>query len=489
MTVIPYQFERKNIQSGILHIGVGNFHRAHQQYYTNLLLEDEDQKNWGICGICLLPSDEKTVNNLRSQNLDYTLTVCGRDGKDEIFSIGSLTELVWGIENPQAVVDKIAEKSIKIITLTITEGGYNLDKETNEFNLNDEKIQHDLENPENPKTVFGFIAEGLRQRKLNGSGAVTILSCDNLQHNGNTAKIAFTTFIENQDKDLAEWVKTNVAFPNSMVDRITPATTAEDVIRLNEKSGIKDMTPVYCEDFTQWVIEDNFIAGRPDWEKVGVEFTDDVTAFENMKLSLLNASHTLLSYPSFLKGYRKVDEAMMDKSIEKLIRNFMEIDITPYVPAPKNTNLDVYKQTLIERFANHSVSDQVSRLCFDGISKFPVYIMPNLAKMVQDDKDLTRVAFLIASYRHYLKYKVDDNGNAFEVAEPWITEDDRQLISDENPVKFLELSALRSFDLKKSEKFTSLYSGFAGEIKNHGVGKSLETIIKKTNTYDRKNRH
>lgn len=477
MDIRAYQYDSKNIKSGILHIGVGNFHRAHQQFYINELLKHADQQNWGICGVCLLLSDEKIVNNLRSQNLDYTLTICGRDGKDEIHKIGSLTELIWGVEDPKAVVDKIADPSIKIITLTITEGGYNLDKETNEFNLNDEKIKHDLENPSNPTTVFGFIAEGLRKRKADGNGSITILSCDNLQHNGNTAKRSFTTFIEAQDKELAEWVEENVTFPNSMVDRITPATTPEDVVRLNEKSGIDDKAPVYCEDFTQWVIEDNFIAGRPSWEKVGVEFTHDVTAFENMKLSLLNASHTLLSYPSFLKGYRKVDEAMEDKSIVKFIRDFMDTDITPYVPAPENTDLEKYKQTLIERFANHSVSDQVSRLCFDGISKFPVYIMPNLAKMIGDDKDLTRVAFLFASYRQYLKYKVDDKGHSYDVAEPWISENDEKLISSDNALDFFGLSAFKSIDLKKSDAFTQLYKKFVREIKNEGATQVLESII------------
>jgi mannitol 2-dehydrogenase len=477
MDIQAYQYDSKTIKSGILHIGVGNFHRAHQQFYTDQLLKNEDQQHWGICGVCLLTSDEKIVTNLRSQNLDYTLTICGRDGKDEIHKIGSLTELIWGIEDPKAVVDKIADRAIKIITLTITEGGYNLDKETNEFNLNDEKIKHDLENPTNPTTVFGFIAEGLRKRKAEGSGSITILSCDNLQHNGNTAKRAFTTFIEAQDKNLAEWVKTNVTFPNSMVDRITPATSPEDVVRLNKKSGIDDKAPVYCEDFTQWVIEDNFIAGRPAWEKVGVEFTQDVTAFENMKLSLLNASHMLLSYPSFLKGYRKVDEAMEDKSIVKFIRDFMDIDITPYVPAPENTDLEKYKQTLIERFSNKSVSDQVSRLCFDGISKLPVYMMPNLAKMINDDEDLTRVAFLFASYRHYLKYKTDDKGHSYEVAEPWMNENDENLISSDHALDFLGLSAFKSIDLKKSNEFVQLYEKFVSEIKNLGTGKALELII------------
>lgn len=344
MNVLTYRYDRKIIQAGILHIGVGNFHRAHQAFYTNQLLNDQDQSQWAICGACLLPSDEKIVKSLRAQQLDYTLTVCGRDGQDEIYQLGALKDLLWAVEDPQALLDKIAESAIKIITLTITEGGYNLDKATNEFILEDGKIKHDLQNPGHPITVFGFIAEGLRRRRNSGNGCITILSCDNLQHNGSTAKRAFTTFIAAQDKDLAEWVETNVTFPNSMVDRITPATTAEDVQRLNRKSGMEDQAPVYCEDFIQWVIEDNFIAGRPAWERVGVEFTNDVTAFENMKLSLLNAAHTLLSYPSFLKGYRKVDQAMHDGDIVKYVRDFMDIDITPHVPAPEGTDLAEYKK-------------------------------------------------------------------------------------------------------------------------------------------------
>ena len=217
-----------------------------------------------------------------------------------------------------------------------------------------------------------------------------------MQHNGDTAKRVFATFFSAQDKELAAWVEQNVTFPNSMVDRITPSTTPYDVKRLNELNGTNDEVPVYCEDFIQWVIEDNFIAGRPAWENVGVEFTDDVTAFENMKLSLLNASHTVLSYPSYLSGYRKVDEAMHDARFEQLLRDYMDMDITPYVPAPKNTDLNLYKQTLIERFGNRLVSDQISRLCADGASKYPVYVMPNLGMMIRDNADMTRVAFSFA---------------------------------------------------------------------------------------------
>lgn len=475
--VISYKYNREQVKPGILHIGVGNFHRAHEEYYTNLLLENPDQQNWGICGAMLLPSDEHLYHALKNQANEYTLTVCGRDGKDEAYLIGSLVELIWGIENPEAVIAKIADKNIRIITLTITEGGYNIEKATGEFMLEDELIKHDLQNPQTPKTTFGFIAEGLRRRKAAGNGAVTILSCDNLQHNGNTARKAFTSFIEAQDKELAAWVNENVTFPNSMVDRITPATRPEDIARLNAKNGTSDEAPVYCEDFIQWVIEDNFVAGRPAWEKVGVEFTDDVTAYENMKLSLLNASHTLLSYPSFLSGYRKVDDAMHDERIARFVRTFMDVDITPYVPAPGNTDLKLYKQTLIERFGNRSVSDQVARLCFDGISKFPVYIMPNLIKMIRDHADLTRLAYLFAAYRHYLKYKTDDNGDTFEVAEPWITPEDEALIASNDPMDFLALSPFQSTDLKVADEFVHLYLQMVDAIKVKGAMPVLESIL------------
>lgn len=477
MKLQSYNYNREQLKSGILHIGVGNFHRAHAEFYTNQLLEDPAQQQWAICGAMLLPSDEPLYKALKSQQNIYTLTVCGRDGNDQAYEIGSLVELIWGVENPEGVIAKIANKDIRIITLTITEGGYNMEKSTGEFMLDDEIIKYDLQNPQAPKTVFGFIAEGLRQRRANGSGPITILSCDNLQHNGNTARKAFSTFFKAQDADLATWADQNVTFPNSMVDRITPATRPDDVERLNAKNSTDDKAPVYCEDFIQWVVEDNFIAGRPAWEKVGAEFTDDVTAYENMKLSLLNASHTLLSYPSFLAGYRKVDDAMHDERIAKFVRVFMDVDITPYVPAPGNTDLELYKQTLVERFGNRSVSDQVARLCFDGISKFPVYVMPNLIKMIADDADLTRVAYLIAAYRHYLKYKVDDNGAAFEVAEPWLTAEDQDLIDSDCPIDFLSLSAFSSTDLKAATKFVALYEQMVDAIKQKGAMSVLESIL------------
>jgi len=468
-----HNYDCKSIQSGILHIGVGNFHRAHQAFYIDRLLNDQDQLGWGICGVCLLPSDENMVRKLRAQQLRYTLTVCGRDGQNVMHRIQSICELLWAVEDPQSVISKIADPAIKIITLTITEGGYQIDRSTQELMLDNESLQKDLQNPKSPTTVFGFIAEGLRQRKKAGASGVTILSCDNLQHNGEVAKKAFTTFIHAQDAELGAWVDRQVSFPNSMVDRITPMTTAADVIRLNSQQGLDDQVPVYCEDFIQWVIEDNFIAGRPALERVGVQFTDDVSAFENMKLSLLNASHTLLAYPSFLKGYRKVDIALQDPKIYRFIKDFMELDVTPHVPAPAGTDLNAYKQTLLERFANRAVSDQVSRLCADGISKFPVYIVPTIIKMLASGQDLTRIALLLASYRHYLHYKTDDHHTSYEINEPWLTIADQQKLDSVNPLEFLSLSIFTNLQLHLVDEFVDLYLTFSDRIQQEGMAVAL----------------
>ena len=479
-----YSYNRNQVKAGILHFGVGNFHRAHLEYMTNKLLENETQQNWGICGAMILPGDERLYHALKKQNGEYTLTVCGRDDSIKVYQIGALVELYWGIEEQEQILNKIASKDIKTITLTITEGGYNIDHQTGEFMLDNPQVAHDIQNPQQPQTAFGYVAEGIRRRKAAGNGPITILSCDNLQHNGNTARKAFMTFVEAQDAELAAWMKENVTFPNSMVDRITPATRPADIERLNEQNGTHDEAPVYCEDFIQWVVEDNFVAGRPQWETVGAQMTDDVTAFENMKLSLLNASHQMLSYPSFLSGYRKVDAAMRDERIRTLVRTFMDLDFTPYVPAPEGTDLEEYKTTLIERFANLMVSDQVARLCFDGASKFPVYLMPNVEKMVSDDAsgkrtdvELKRVAYLFATYRHYLKYKVDDNGDTFEVDDPWLTAEDWKLIESDNEIDFLGVSAFTAFDLKAAPHFVEIYQKLVADVKAKGAMKVLEEEI------------
>ncbi len=466
MTASKFGYDRSLVKSGILHFGVGNFHRAHLESYTNALIKT-GANDWGICGAMLMPQDEKLYNALKSQDGKYSLTVCGRDGKNEIEWIGSLVELLWSGADCEAIINKVADASIKIITLTITEGGYNLETDA---------VKSDIVDQKNPKSVFGIVAEGLRRRIAAGNGPITILSCDNLQHNGDTCGRIFTEFFAAQDPELAVWAKENITFPNSMVDRITPATTPADVERINATLDEQDLAPVYCEDFIQWVVEDKFIAGRPEWEKVGVEFTDDVAPYENMKLSLLNASHTLLSYPSFLSGFRKVDEAMKNETIVKFVRDFMNIDVTPYVPAPGNTDLEEYKQILVERFANAAVSDQIARLCGDGMSKFPVYVMPIAKQMVANGDDMTRVAYLIAAYRQYIGVRKDDNGEAFEIFEPTQTESFIKAAQNPDAMEFLKTAPFEMVDLSSSEAFKSKYLEMVTRIQSDGAMTVLKSI-------------
>lgn len=465
---ISFNYNRENVSAGILHFGVGNFHRAHLEYYTNKLLSNSSQSNWGICGAMIMPQDEMLYKALKGQDMTYSLTICGRDGQNQIEWMGGLVELLFQGDDSEAILNKVADKDIRIITMTITEGGYNLDTE---------QVKHDLQNPQAPKSVFGIIAEGLRRRMAASAGPVTILTCDNLQHNGNVCKRVVTDFITQQDPALAAWLATNVSFPNCMVDRITPATTPADRERINATLPCPDAAPVYCEDYIQWVVEDNFVAGRPAWEEVGVEFTKDVDPYEKMKLRLLNASHSLLSYPSLLSGFRKVDAAMKDERIIKFVRDFMELDVTPHVPAPKDTDLDVYKQTLIERFANSSVSDQVSRLCGDGASKFPVYVMPIIADLVKYDEALDRVAFLVAAYRQYLKVKKDDNGASYDIFEPAMTPADWLLVESDNALDFLSASAFATVDLMASPDFVQVYEQAVQDIATQGTMPTLEKLI------------
>lgn len=423
-----FGYDRTEVSAGIVHFGVGNFHRAHLEYYTNLLLEDASQKEWGVFGAMIMPSDKALFEALKADDGIYELSVCYPDGKQDVYEIGSLTDLAWGEQTPEKIIEKIASEQTKIITLTITEGGYSVDYDK-------------------PKTVFHYIAEGLLLRKK-ANLPITILSCDNLQHNGDTARKAFMGYFEKKYPELVEWVSANVTFPNSMVDRITPAT----------KSG--KITDVRCEDFIQWVVEDKFAAGRPAWEKVGVQFTDDVSPYETIKLSLLNASHSLLSYPSYLEDFRKVDDVLSDPRYRTLIKKFMDVDVTPYMPAPDGVDLEEYKETLLRRFSNAAISDQVSRLCGDGIAKFKVYIVPTLEKMIADGRNTAIEAFLIASYYKYLCGKRTESGEEIVVDEPHMEESDRQIIAEGSARHFLELSPFAQLHLERCEEFIGNYDRF-----------------------------
>jgi len=302
-TVKVPTYDRASIKTGIVHVGIGGFHRSHQAYYTDLLMEKHGVKDWGICGVALLKYDKKIYDTLVAQDGLYTLVISQPDGTTSATVIGSITEYLYAPDDAESVIEKMANPDIKIITLTITEGGYNMNPATGEFQLQDAAIQKDIQNPTKPETIFGYLTQALKRRKERGLAGVTVQSCDNIQQNGEVSKKMFTTYITAAEPEILAWVEANVTFPNAMVDRITPVTSPNDIAALKEKFGVEDAWPVVCEPFCQWVIEDAFSNGRPAWDLVGAQFVNHVHAYEKMKIRMLNGGHSTVAFAGILHTF------------------------------------------------------------------------------------------------------------------------------------------------------------------------------------------
>ena len=323
------------MKSRIMHFGIGGFHRSHQAWYTASLMKKIGCLEWGIAGVGILPTDAKMAMVLEQQDNLYTLIEKPSNGKFNYHVLPVISEYIHGYKTPNEVFKKALDKDLSIISLTVTEGGYNVDAASGEFKSDDKEILHDLSNHTAPKTIFGFLAESLFRRKEQGLAGVTLLSCDNVQYNGSVLKKTLITFLKLRDESLAQWVLENCSFPNSMVDRITPKTTQEDIDLLKRETGIVDQWPVVCESFIQWIIEDNFVNGRPNWEEVGVQFVKDVSLYEQMKLRLLNASHQALAYLGCLHGYQYVDEAAQDTDFQQFMLTYMTKEVEPTIAKPR----------------------------------------------------------------------------------------------------------------------------------------------------------
>ena len=322
-------YDRTGLTAGIVHFGVGGFHRAHQAMYLDRLLANGQARDWAILGVGVLPSDARMKHVMDSQDGLYTLVSKAPDGSQDARIIGSIIGYLLAPEDPEAVIEAIAAPTVKIVSMTITEGGYCIDPVTGEVDPDHPSLRADLRPGAVPATVFGLVTEALARRRRRGLPGLTVMSCDNIQGNGDTARSVFAAFAQLRDPDLAAWIEQEVSFPNSMVDRITPATRDEDREHIAADFRISDAWPVVCEDFEQWVLEDHFVQGRPAWEDAGVQLVDDVEPYELMKLRLLNASHQALCYPSYLAGYRLVHQVCQDASFSRYLLDYMEQEATP----------------------------------------------------------------------------------------------------------------------------------------------------------------
>jgi mannitol 2-dehydrogenase len=368
-------YDRSAVTVGIVHIGVGGFHRSHEALYVDRLLAADP--SWGICGVGVRPEDIGARDALAPQDGLYTLTTVDPGDREEVRVVGSLVRYLYAPEDPEAVLQQMAHPNVRIVSLTITEGGYGIDDVTGTFSPVDESTRADMAGARVPSSAFGLVTEALRRRRASGAAPFTVLSCDNVQHNGQVAKKALLAVALARDPELAQWIADEVSFPSSMVDRITPVTTDDTRRAVALDIGLNDRWPVRAESYLQWVLEDDFPAGRPDWEAAGVQLVADVEPYELMKLRLLNASHQVMSYPAVLGGLTWVDEACRDPQIVTLLAGWMREARRSLAPVP-GVDLDHYCATLIERFGSRAVRDTLARQVVNSSDRLPKFVVPVL---------------------------------------------------------------------------------------------------------------
>ncbi|MGB6456435.1 MAG: mannitol dehydrogenase family protein [Streptosporangiaceae bacterium] len=409
-------YDRTGLQVGIVHFGAGAFHRSHQAMYLDRLMSAGQARDWAICAVDVLATDRPKGAAFRSQDGLYTLLVKQPDGTVAPRVIGSLTEYLFAPDEPGRVLDRLTDPRTRIVSLTITEGGYNLQPGTGEFDAASPGVQHDLMPGALPATVFGFIVAALRRRRARGVLPFTVMSCDNIEGNGNVARSVLGAFADLAEPGLGDWLRGAVAFPNSMVDRITPVTTPADVARLAGEFGVADAWPVVCEPYVQWVLEDDFPAGRPRWQDCGVQLVTDVRPYELMKLRLLNAGHQALAYPAALAGYRYVDEAAADPVIAAFVLDYLQLEARPTVPDVPGVDLDDYVTELLARFGNPAIRDTLARLCAGGSDKIPKWVLPVVRQNLAAGRPVALAATLIASWARYAE-GLDETGQPIEVVD------------------------------------------------------------------------
>lgn len=369
-------YDRAKLTPGIVHIGLGNFHRAHQAVYLDDLFAKGLGHDWAILGAGVREGDARMREALLAQ--DCLSTVIELDPKGHrARRVGAMTGFIAVQPDNAALIAAMADPAIRIVSLTVTEGGYFVDPATGRFDPSAPEIVADARNPDRPATAFGAILAALRLRRDRGIAPFTVMSCDNLPGNGHVTQDAVAGLAALFDPRLADWVRANVAFPNGMVDRITPATGPRERA-LAARYGLDDPVPVTCEPFRQWVLEDDFPAGRPPLEQVGVTFTPHVHAYEAMKIRILNGGHAIIAYPGGLLDIELVHEAMAHPLISAFLTKVETEEIIPFVPPVPDTDLGGYFALIVERFSNPEIADTVRRLCLDGSNRQPKFILPSL---------------------------------------------------------------------------------------------------------------
>ena len=474
----------KDLIPSIVHIGVGHFHRAHQAFFLDELL-NRGLCREGIFGINLVP-DSLSQGNMRlplgdalkEQDFLYTLITKDPDGRSDLKIIASIIGYMNAIENKVKAIIRVADEKVSLITLTVTEGGYFYDKESGKPNIKEEFVQWDLKNPENPKSAPAFLASVLKRRYDENKKPLTIMCCDNLPENGKVLESCVQFFCQEHFPEILSWVEDNISFPSSMVDRIVPGTTGALIKELEERTNINDNWPVCGEDYIQWVLEDNFRTTIPDYAACGVQIVKNVEPYELMKMRLLNGSHSAMAYISYLLGCHLVNEAIGFPLINSFIRNHYMEEVSPTLELVPSMDIEVYKNTLIRRFSNSNISDTILRLCFNGSTKIPNFILKPLSELVHRGLPHSAIVFALSAWARFLSGK-DEEGKDIPIDDVNI-----QVMSSvarnaqKDPRSFLISAGLQKLGEAQLISVADIFKKHLDSIYQKGIRASLEEFLK-----------
>ncbi len=470
------QYDRQQLRSRIVHFGFGAFHRAHQALLTNRVL-NQHGGDWGICEISLFSGDQ-LMSRLRQQDHLFTVMEKSAAGNQPII-IGAVKECLNArLDSLAAIIEKFCEPQVAIVSLTITEKGYCIDPATGHLDLTQPRIVHDLQSPDEPHSAPGILVEALHRRRERGLPAFTVLSCDNIPDNGHVVKNAVLDMAAKRDPQLASWIAEHVSFPGTMVDRIVPAATDASLAEITRELGVEDPCAISCEPFIQWVIEDNFVAGRPDWGSVGAQLVDDVLPWEEMKLRMLNGSHSFLAYLGYLAGYAHISDCMQDASYRRAARHLMMAEQAPTLRI-SGVDLGAYADSLIERFSNPALQHRTWQIAMDGSQKLPQRLLDGIRIHLKQGSRWPLLALGVAAWMRYVS-GVDDMGNAIDIRDP-LAEKIRAIVEtshDENRVAaLLTLQEIFGSDLPANPQFVQAVEQAWQSLVREGARQAVLTAL------------
>lgn len=467
-------YDRAGLTAGILHFGLGNFHRAHQAVYLNDLFQSGKGHDWAIIGASVRDADQPIQEKLKGQNWLTTVVEQEADRASATITGAMIDYITPG--DTSAILARLRDPAIRIVSLTITEGGYYIDPASQTFDATHPDIVYDAAHPEAPRTTFGLILAGLVYRRENNIAPFTVMSCDNIPGNGHVTANAVAGLAERIDPALAQWARETVAFPNSMVDRITPATSQRERDILARDFDIDDAWPVFCESFRQWVLEDHFPAGRPSLEEVGVQFVPDVAPYEHMKIRILNGGHATIAYPASLLDIHFVHEAMEDSLISRFLAKVEADDIIPIVPPVPDTDLEDYFALCQRRFGNPKIGDTNRRLALDGANRQPKFIIPSAADNLAAGRDALGLALVSALWCRYC-FGTTDTGAPIEPNDPsWDRLNETARRAKDDAQAWLAMRDIYG-DLGSNPRFSAAFERALNSLWTQGVRATLQSYL------------